>query len=319
MNQEQQPWWNRPIYLRDLIGISLPFQKEIVPEDLVALHNRALIHAQNLAKPIESVDSDKFGNPEFLLFAKIRVQLAKGEGVYQGLKNSIDLLEVAINAKDNYLLIEQVELRYRGTKQQEFYNYVLELLSQDLSTQEFLKKIKQKLAEILPLVKTEQGRKALKAYANALKKLSEDKLGLKLLALFKQYELADYSILRNISETMSKLHKEELHNLKSLVITVRLNYEVYQRMGKIIGVRGKRDSPETYARMLQFLAMKYKHAIAFVQFEQLLGLLQQWEQPFGQIVPIREEYKPQSYKQPKEFKQEIPGLAIYQKYNEFFI
>lgn len=315
---DETPWWNRPIYLQDLFQDAVaPFNKPPVPEDIVALHDRALQHTQNFAQPAKTLENEKFGSPEFTLFAKIKYYLARNIGEYKGLHRSIQLLQVAIKAKDNYLRIEQTELRYRGSKQQELYNYVIELLSQDLTKDEFQKKVKQKLAEVLPLVKTDEGRQALQAYIDALETLSDDELGLKLLSLFKQYQLSDYSILRTISEIVVKLQKEDLYDTKGLVVKVRLKYETFQKMGKIIGVKGKRSNPEVYAKMLQYIAMNYKYGITYVQFDQLLKILKQWEEPFKKVVALREEYNAKEYKQPKGFAEEIPGLELYKKYQEF--
>lgn len=315
---DETPWWNRPIYLQDFFKNAVtPFNKPPVPEDLVALHNRALQHTQNFAQPAKAVENEKFGSTEFTVFAKIKYYLARNLGEYKGLSRSIELLQVAIRAKDYYLKIEQTELRYRGSKQQELYNCVMELLSQDLTKDEFQKRVKQKLAEVLPLVKTEEGRQALQTYTEALENLSEDELGLKLLSLFKQYQLADYSILRTISDITVKLQKEDLYDIKGLIVTVRLKYEVFEKMGKIIGIKGRKSNPEVYAKMLQYIAMNYKYGITYVQFDQLLKLLKQWEEPFKQVVAIREEYTSKEYKQPKTFAEEIPGLELYKKYQEF--
>lgn len=69
-----------------------------------------------------------------------------------------------------------------------------------------------KLAELLLLLKTEEGRVALQTYVKELDKVSQNPLGLKLLLLFKQYNFDDFSTLRSVSTTINQLGNEDLLN-----------------------------------------------------------------------------------------------------------
>jgi len=147
--------------------------------------------------------------------------MSKESSGYKGLGNCVDLLQAGIIAQKSFLRLEQTELRYRSRKQQEFYQYVADNLEDDLDREEFAKKIKKKQAEVLPLITTEEGRGAIDTYTKEINVLSKYKLGLKLLALFKQYELKDFSILKNVSDVVETLAGKDLLDSSDLASTAR--------------------------------------------------------------------------------------------------
>jgi hypothetical protein len=49
-------------------------------------------------------------------------------------------------------------------------------------------------------------------------KISEHVLGRKLILLFKKYQLADYSTLRSVANTIAQLESEDLLNLDALML-----------------------------------------------------------------------------------------------------
>ena len=107
---------------------------------------------------------------------------------------------------------------------------------------------------MLPLLKTEEGKIALEAYVQAVSKISNNSLGMKLLLLFKKYQLDDYSTLRSVSNTIDQLESEDLLNLDSLLLLVMVKYNVFEKLGPIVGVEDKYNRPETYAKMCNILA-----------------------------------------------------------------
>ena len=147
--------------------------KPQVSDGAIFLHNRELQQAQEIAKKAETIYSEKFNSEEFLLFVRIKGYLAADVDEYEGLDNSAQLLKVAIETKNSFLTIEQIELRCRGSKQQEFYEFVVDLLAENLSKVEFRSQIQNKLAEVLPMMRTEEGRTALQSYLKELYTLSE--------------------------------------------------------------------------------------------------------------------------------------------------
>ncbi|WP_069791483.1 hypothetical protein A5482_003310 [Cyanobacterium sp. IPPAS B-1200] len=104
--------------------------KQNVPESAVILHNQLFSELKILTSIAKTLDSDYLNQSDFKFFLDIRASFAKNTGQYEGLENSAELLRVAIAAQSIFLKIEQTELRYRSSKQQEYYDYVLTILTE---------------------------------------------------------------------------------------------------------------------------------------------------------------------------------------------
>ena len=288
-----------------------------ISESTVFLHNRAFKELENFARQAEKIDNKKFGSEEFLLFYKIKQAIKQESQEYKKLGYSGELLRIAIAAQSSFLKIEQTELRFRSYKQQEFYRFVEDSLSQDIDKNRFRDLAEKKLAEIVPLLNTEEGKQALQGYLKEIKIISEHELGLKLLSLFKKYQLADYAILKRVSDITSQLEGRDLLASKNLVVLVIENYEVFEKLGPIIGIPEAESSPDVYAKLLQYIGLNYRYQDSFAKFEQLLNILKKWQKPYQTIVALRQEYNSSNYRLPKEFFQPIPGLNIYKKYEKY--
>lgn len=83
------------------------------------------------------------------------------------------------------------------------------------------------------MITTEEGRDAIDAYTKELNVLSQYKLGLKLLSLFKQYELKDFSILKNIADIVEAFDGKDLVKSDDLISPVLENYESFEKLGPI--------------------------------------------------------------------------------------
>jgi len=322
-----QPWWKSPFSARGIIGrwlqpllarlFGLFSRRETVSDNTLFLHNRAMSDVRVLGKNIEVLDDLKFGKEEFLIYVKLKYLLSKQIGEYADLDQSVTLLQLAIDAKDSFIAIDQTELRYRGSKQQDFYHYIEGQLVSFKSIEEFRQNVQVKLAELVPQIKTEEGRLALQSYSKHLDRLSEKELGLKLLSLFKAYQLADYSILRRVSELIQTLDKRDLHTHEPLTPLVMANFDAFEKLQKIINVSRDKNNPDTYARMVQVIGLFYRYGLSFMQFEELLGILKRWYRPYQTLIGIREMYPPHKYKQPPAFQEVIAGEAVYLKYKKW--
>jgi len=292
-------------------------RKPEVPELVQIVHNQEMSAVGVFAKTAESIDSDKFSSQEFLMFVKMKYCLARGIEEYAGLDQSIKLLQGAIEAKNSYLTLDQTEFRYRSSKQQDFYQYVESLLASDYEDKAaFQARVAEKLLSTLPQVKTEEGKIALKDYQSELERLADYELGLKLLSLFKTYQLADYSVLRTISDILETFREKQTLDYSSLVVLVISKYEVFEKLKNIIGVADNKNKPETYARMMQYIALTYRHGKSYAQFAELLQVMRKWYLPYRAILDIRQRYPRSSFKLPKQFSEDIPGVAIYDKYRK---
>lgn len=316
--------------------------KDDISENSINLHNQAFAEAKVLASIAKTIDNPIFQQPDFGYYLKIKSFFASNKEPYQGLENSAELLRLAVKAQANFLKIEQTELRYRSSKQQEYYEFIFNFLGEkfaesednnDLennqviakkkqenkySPEEFKQQIRAKLEEINPTIKTEQGRQALADYTESLESLAEEKdIGLKLLYLFKKFNLTDFSVLRIISDMVIYLQDKNMQNMKAMQDLIVKNEEIFIKLGRIIGVPKTKETPETYARLLQYLALSKKHEQTREQFIKLVQVLKPWQGFYKTIVDIREEYPANQYNLPEEFTQDIPGLSVYENYQQF--
>ncbi|WPF89146.1 hypothetical protein WEU38_02370 [Cyanobacterium aponinum AL20118] len=314
-----QPWWNRPLLgnqsLLQWLKTVLSFQsKQEIPESTIQLYTNSFGQLKNIAAIARTIDKEKFTSKEFINFLMLNRQFESNAGAYEGLRNSIELLRVALETKESFLKIEATETRYRSFSQQEFYDYVYNLLVKDMEVAQFQEAIQKQLVRVIPKIKSDEGKAAIQSYVNHLETVCKDKLGLKLLYLFKQYDMSNFSLLRTVGEIADSFYDKDLDSLKEFMVVVQVNADIFLKLGQIIQVPQKKNVPETYAITLQYIALRNRHQNSFAQFQQLLGLLRQWENFYNPIIAIAKEYPPSEYKQPDIFKADIPGLEIYNKY-----
>lgn len=315
-----KPWWNRPLIgQRSVVQrVADALRKKPVPEEMIKLYHASLAQLQSLTHRIHSIDNEKFGNEEFLAFAKIKFLLLKGEWGYPGFEQSIDLLKAGIQAHKSFLGLEKVEFNHQGSRLGEMYEFVSSLCSQKVRNEVFLRQVKGKFSEILPQVKTQEGRQALQLYLKHLENVAKHRLSLHLLYAFREYKMKNYAIFKDVSEIIGELKRGDLLNLEKLTSKVILNFEVFESLGQVIGIPDKERTPKTYAKVLQYAALMDKHQSAFLQFSQMVDLLQDWKKIFDQNMTLQQEYSPIKYKLPREFKRPMPGFNIYQKYSSYF-
>lgn len=291
--------------------------KPKVPEGSVTLHNKSFKEITIIGGKAELINDSKFGNEEFKHLIQFNVNVSKKTEGYPELKNSVELLKAAIIAQKSFLKLESTELRYRSRKQQEFYQYIADNLEGEIDQEAFAKKVKKKQAEIIPLINTEEGRGAIDSYIKELNILSQYELGLKLLALFKQYDLQDFSILKNISDVVESLQAKELMSPQDLVSLVLENYENFEKLAPILGISQEQDTAKGYARVLQILGLMNRHGKSYIEFENLVEQLKRWEKPYKHISMVRKEYTAAQFTIPPEFKEDIPAINVYRQYAEY--
>lgn len=293
------------------------FGKPPIPERSLNLHDKALKDVVILGKKAEKIDDDKFGTEEFKILINFKVDVSKKLPDYQELNYKVELLRAAIVAQKSFLKLEATELRYRSRKQQEFYQYIADNLEEDINKETFAKQIKKKQIEILPLINTEEGREAIQAYLKEINEISKHELGLKLLALFKKYDLKDFSVIREISEVIERLQGHDLLEAKRLMITVKEYYDLFEKIAPILNIVQEESSAATYARILQIVGLFYRHGDAYEQFRELIRLLRQWEQPYETVTTIRKQFTSREHTIPKQFEQIIPGVNTHEKYAQY--
>ena len=303
---------------RGIFGfISSLFGKTQIPDKAKELHNKTFKKAFSLGKKLERMDDEKFTSQEFILYLQLRNKINQGYRQKEPICLSIKYLEVGILAQSSFLRLEQTELRYRSRKQQDFYNFIAENITDDVDKKVFRDRIQDKLVEVTPKINTEEGKNALQSYYSEVSKISQYDLGLKLLSLFKKYQLTDFTILRRVSDIVEQASAESLMTDDNLKLVVLENYETLKKLAPIMEMDETEIKPQFFAKVLQYLALGRRHEKSFQEFQSLIKVLKQWETPYDSLKVIRQQYSNKEYSLPKEFYKEIPGLDIYRKYQEY--
>ncbi|MGB7415601.1 MAG: hypothetical protein WA902_15445 [Thermosynechococcaceae cyanobacterium] len=319
----QKPWWNRPLIgnkslVERVFGLRQRLKKETVPENAVRLHQHHSTTIKRLLSRAYAIDNDKFGNQEFLTFVRMKRELAQAHSGYQDLDTYIDLLMAGINAKAAFLGLETIEFGHCSTKQSEFYAFVDSLYPAHQPPVEFIDCVQQKYTQILPALRTAEGRTALQSYFKYLRTVANHPLSFKLLCSFKQHRLTDFSILKKISEIIDRLQRVDLLDRAYLSTETLAHYDVFAKMAQVIGLPDHLNNTKAYGILLQYAALSEKYKLAYPKFQELSALLQQWHESYQALQQLQKEYVNRAYRYPKTWKQAIPGVGLYEKYQAYF-
>lgn len=315
---DDQPWWNRPLlgkisFLERLIGA---INRQQVPELALSLHNTELDELNRIAPVIQMQDNDSFSQ-EFLLYIFIKNQIENNKDEYKGLLTFIKILQFAIEKNSHFKNIQKIESDYQGKTQLELYEFVFEQLNNNLDKSIFRQNVHEKVENLISIIRNELIQNILRSYVMSLDNIAENEIGLNLLLLFKKYKIADYTIFNIIADILKQLVKQDLQNLKALVLVVKVNYEQLEKLGQLIGIPTRSNEPMIYAKILQYIALLHKYETLNYRFNQLVTNLNKWEKHYKTINDIRIEYPSHKYHLPQEFLATIPGENIYQKYKDY--
>lgn len=310
------PWWNRSVLgkgglIDDLIHAG---DKEEIPEQALLARRRHLTDMLVFAKTAEAINSKQFLTDEFISYIKIKYMLTKEIGEYAGLNKSTRYLQLAIGAKDLLIYIDQTELRYRGYKQQEFYEKVAAMIKKGEDAAHFREQLEAESVEAIAQTKTEEGQEALSHYVDNLKQISDNPLGLQLLNRFRTSQLSDYSILSTISELIRRIQVKHVYDINRLIMLATDNFNLLEKISTIIQVPAAKVNPRSFAIMVQFIALTYQYEITALKFEEMVKVLRKWNTYYRRVLAINQEYPSADYKQPPEFANPIPGEELYLTY-----
>lgn len=316
----RKPWWNRPLVgeLSIWERINRIFYKEEIPDSVIGIHDAALREGTKLFHRAKSIEVEKFGSKEFLAFVRIKYDLAQNKAINKNLEKYAQLLQVGMKTKKSFIALEQIEINHQGKKFNEFYEYVNSLLSKLSTPASFKVYLQPKFAEVLPTMTSEEGKTALCNYVQQLESLSEHELGLRLLAAFKAYKLSDYSILRKVSDIINSLERHDLLDMKGLKVRIFSEYAVFEDLGKIINIPQEERNTDTYSRILQYIALGEKHEASYPKFQELANLLERWNENYGAVQSIRDQYPSKRCKKVRTFLDTFPGTDLYEKYKNYF-
>ncbi|WP_069791149.1 hypothetical protein A5482_003760 [Cyanobacterium sp. IPPAS B-1200] len=315
----EKPWWNRPLWgdrtMVEKLESIIHKDQEKIPDEVIKHHEQVMSELKILTPIGRALDNPKFIEPEFVTFFNITNLFAQEIGEYKGLRNYVALFRVAIEAQSTFLKIEQIELSHRSSKQQELYQFVLNKLEQKINAEEFIEALNAEKELILTGIKTEEGKFAVNSYVETLTAAArQDELALKLLYLFKKYNLEDFSLLKTVSDMIDYLLTKNLQNFEEIVSFVKINGEKFIKLSNIIEIPAENTNDEDFARMFQYIALKRKYQDLYVQFQRLLELLTLWNSFYETAKDIRSHYPLTEFDHPAEFEKPIPGEDLYFRY-----
>jgi hypothetical protein len=319
-DQALKPWWNKPLYgeLSLWERINRGFYREQISDSVIAIHDLALNESITVFRRAKSIEIGKFGNKEFLAFVRIKYDLAQKKTFNRNLEKYAQLLQVGMKTKKSFTGLEQIEINHRSKKFNEFYEYVDSLLANLSSPSEFKVHLQSKYVEVYPAMASAEGKSALQNYVQQLENLAEHDLGLRLLSAFKAHKLSDYSILKKVSNIIENLERHDLLDLKGLKVRIIAEQTIFEDLGKIINIPIDERNPETFSRILQYIALQEKHEESYPKFQELANLLKTWNEHYETVQLIRDQYSLKRYKKVKTFLQTFPGIDLYNKYKDYF-
>jgi hypothetical protein len=296
--------------------IKIPhLRKKKVPQSDRQQHQQELNNLKNLVRRAEHLDNEQFQKQEFSIFSKIKTYIAHNVNEYNDLNHVVDLLDVAIEAQKSFASIYQIESQYYSRSQQEFYNFVAELLNQeDLSRIKFRELVVDRANIVCAILTTNEGKGAINTYAQEVAKIAKHDLGISLLRLFKKNQMSDYTLIGGLRESIDQLDNVNLVDLDGLMLIVLEKSNVFEKIGAVLDLKDEANSAETHRQVLQFIGLKKRYQESYITFQQLLLSVKEFHHYYQSIITIREKYPINVYRVPAEFMIELPGLKLYKKY-----
>ena len=167
-------------------------------------------------------------------------------------------------------------------------------------------------------LKSAEGKEALRRYTAHLEKIGQHQLSLNLLYAFKRLQFRSYNIFRIVSDILDGLARSDLLNLDILKTRVIREYDSFEKLGDLIGLKTEQQNIQTYTLLFQYLAMSERHARSYEQFIGLSAQLKQWHRLAMKLSQIRRQHPLTEYKVPKQFRASFPGTRLYDKYAPYF-
>jgi serine/threonine protein kinase len=307
--QKKKGWWNQS--LGNITGrIALP----TVSEQVVAAHQQAMNSMTTLMRKVQKLDSPQLADPKLIDFARAQNYLTQTENSQNTMMQAAQLLRAGIETKDSFATFEATETRYLGADAQRLYDWVQSLLKQNPQSAAFLTTVKQQSAQMLAQIESEKVRAAMQTYLAQIEQLAQDQSCLRLLSLFMQSQEGDYSVLQVAANLLESYRTGTSDDIDALTRQIRVQYTLFEKLGRVIGIPAHKRVPETYAYLMQYVALGDQYQPYYTQFRQILVLLETWHRHYQSAVDIRQQFNPSDYKIPKDFKQELPGIEIYERY-----
>ena len=143
-------------------------RKQAVSSSDIQHHQKHFDDLSALIAKAQQLHHEKFSSREFLEFFKLKNYINSGVDGYKNLDKMSELLTAAIVTQKSFTVIYQTESSYCSGKQQEFYEYVSELLDKNIDRNEFKELVLSKAKLISEQLKTEKGKAAIDSYSQEI-------------------------------------------------------------------------------------------------------------------------------------------------------
>lgn len=289
--------------------------KQRIPDTALQQHQKELQDLQRLVQMAEQLDSEKFHNREFSIFSKIKTYIDHNVYEYADLNYITELINVAIEAQKSFTAIYTIESQFYSKKQQEFYHFVTELLYEDdISGHRLQQTVTRQAKSICQSLQSAEGKDAIQAYASEVAKVAEHEFGINLLRLFKKNQMSDYGMIGSIRDSIDRLEGSNLVDLDGLMMLVLEKSHIFEKIGAVLDLKDEANSAETHRKILQFIGLKQRYQSSYDKFQRLLAAVKDFHRYYQAIATIREQYPADTYRLPRDFTAELPGLKLYKKY-----
>ncbi|MBV5261315.1 hypothetical protein FLX56_23145 [Synechococcus moorigangaii CMS01] len=312
-------FWSKPIFgNRSLVEkVTSYFAKQPVPPYSLDRYSQLWKQLETKTITLQGLENRKFGNQEFLDFFRIRILIDLNMGTFKNLKNTIDLFEVMLFSLESFVLINETEFLYRSPTQLKVYEAIAKILDHHTDSTEILLEMKAEVTPLLKEFKTEEGLGVTKNYILAIKEVSRHKNGVKLLNILRNLQ-SRYSLLLSTFKLAQDVLTQPIGtDLEVLEKRVSEIEETIYTLCSAMGMPKNQNNLLGHVKVFHFLALNYRNKNAGAEFKALLGDLKKWEQIAGELQTIKDTYPPNDYDVPDSFKQDFPGLGLYQKYQRF--
>ncbi|WP_233501244.1 protein kinase domain-containing protein [Acaryochloris thomasi] len=316
---QKKSWWNKPILGKGSMTerIAGLVSQQTVSEPDILKHQQVIDSMTTLINKVQKLKSQQFSDPRFIDFVKVQSDLTRTAEDRNSLMLAAELLAAGIEFKDIFLDLQTTEARYRIAAAQKIYDAVQGLFNRNLEPAAFVAALNKKATEILADIETDKLRQAMQHYLSQIELLSQDKLRFQLFTLFKSSQEDDYSILQTAAELIEACKEGDSGNIEQLNRQIRIQYTGFEKLGRVLGIPAQKRLPETYARLIQYVALSDRYQQSYPRFRQVIVLLEKWHKHYRNAVEIRQRFNPDEYKLPKEFKQDLPGVEVYEYFREY--
>ena len=261
------------------------------------------------------LDNESYSD-EFLFYMKIKHKIDHGLDEYQGLAQFIKVFSFTTQKIKYFRILARVELDFRGKTQVQLYQFVERQLNSQAHPKVIRDLINQKIEDSIDSIRNEPTKQALISYKKALQSILKEDSGVEFLKILKNNKITNYSIFNVIYSLIKQAKKQDLTNLKGLVLIVKVKQDELEELAKVMNLPQSDNQVIIYAKIIQYITLYYRYQNITFRFEQLLDKLFKWQEHYLKILQLREEYPRHKYLKSAQLFQPLPGESIYSKYED---